>query len=254
MFKIGLMKTLGTRIAHFRKLAGLTQGDLAKRCGWASQSRVGNYESDSREPTIGDLKLIAAAVGVKFVELIAEEDARQSESKSKESNVIAADFSSKPERGLTASGDLIIPHYDVRAAMGAGQVVTDRCGECSCFDEGCFHAAKYRQFDHPSTTARPRQSTSTILSQNKNTFRVDIRNTLRDIYSQASHTGPGQAPTFFNTQGTLSRPDTGPYPAVSGEEKRRPAVRTSARWHSGPPYAGGEQAEMATARGVAPGA
>lgn len=125
MFKIGLMKTLGTRIAHFRKLAGLTQGDLAKRCGWASQSRVGNYESDSREPTIGDLKLIAAAVGVKFVELIAEEDARQSESKSKESNVIAADFSSKPERGLTASGDLIIPHYDVRAAMGAGQAPAD---------------------------------------------------------------------------------------------------------------------------------
>lgn len=47
------------------------------------------------------------------------------ENKNKESNVIAADFSSKPERGLTASGDLIIPHYDVRAAMGAGQAPAD---------------------------------------------------------------------------------------------------------------------------------
>ncbi|WP_285259226.1 LexA family transcriptional regulator [Halopseudomonas bauzanensis] len=39
--------------------------------------------------------------------------------KDKESNVIAADFSQKRAR----DGEIDIPHYDVRAAMGAGQVL-----------------------------------------------------------------------------------------------------------------------------------
>lgn len=64
------MKTLGSRIAHYRKEAGLTQGQLAKRCGWASQSRVGNYENDSREPTLGDLKNIADKLDIPLMQLI----------------------------------------------------------------------------------------------------------------------------------------------------------------------------------------
>lgn len=50
----------------------MTQGQLAKRCGWASQSRVGNYENDSREPTLGDLKKIASVLGIHVLQLIDE--------------------------------------------------------------------------------------------------------------------------------------------------------------------------------------
>lgn len=63
------MKTLGSRIAHFRKLASLSQGQLASLCGWKSQSRIGNYEKDLREPTLADLELIASALQVSVAQL-----------------------------------------------------------------------------------------------------------------------------------------------------------------------------------------
>lgn len=63
------MNTLGTRISHFRKLAGFSQGELAKLCGWKSQSRVGNYEKNLREPTLADLELIASALQVSVAQL-----------------------------------------------------------------------------------------------------------------------------------------------------------------------------------------
>jgi phage repressor protein C with HTH and peptisase S24 domain len=58
------MKTLGSRIAHYRKLAGLSQEGLAKACGWASQSRVGNYERDTREPTLDDVAKMARVMRI----------------------------------------------------------------------------------------------------------------------------------------------------------------------------------------------
>lgn len=63
------MNTLGSRIAHFRRLTGLSQGQLASLCGWKSQSRVGNYEKDLREPTLADLELIASALRVSVAQL-----------------------------------------------------------------------------------------------------------------------------------------------------------------------------------------
>lgn len=64
VIKITDMKTLGTRIAHYRNLAGMSQASLAKACGWASQSRVGNYEKDTREPSLDDIALMAKALRV----------------------------------------------------------------------------------------------------------------------------------------------------------------------------------------------
>lgn len=63
------MNTLGSRIARFRKAAGLSQAQLATLCGWRSQSRVGNYEKDLREPTLADIELLAAALKVSVGEL-----------------------------------------------------------------------------------------------------------------------------------------------------------------------------------------
>lgn len=58
------MKTLGSRIAYYRKLAGMSQTALASACHWKSQSRIGNYESDTREPSLADLEKIAKVLGV----------------------------------------------------------------------------------------------------------------------------------------------------------------------------------------------
>ncbi len=63
-FKINVMKTLGKRIAHFRKKAHMSQAALAKKCGWENNARIANYELDRREPSLADLALIAKALGV----------------------------------------------------------------------------------------------------------------------------------------------------------------------------------------------
>ncbi|MDH4569679.1 helix-turn-helix transcriptional regulator [Pseudomonas sp. BN414] len=64
------MNTLGSRIAHYRKLKGLSQQALANECGWESQSRIGNYERDTREPSFEDLKRIAKALEVTLNDLL----------------------------------------------------------------------------------------------------------------------------------------------------------------------------------------
>lgn len=69
------MNTLGSRIAHFRKQAGLSQAELAKLCHWKSQSRIGNYEKDLREPTLADLELMASALRVSVSQLTYGESA-----------------------------------------------------------------------------------------------------------------------------------------------------------------------------------
>lgn len=64
--------TLGIRIKQARKLAGLNQTELGIACGWGdeSQTRVSNYETDKREPTLDDLRAIARATGCTLIELI----------------------------------------------------------------------------------------------------------------------------------------------------------------------------------------
>ncbi|WP_342244462.1 helix-turn-helix domain-containing protein [Pseudomonas sp. OTU5201] len=64
------MNTLGSRIAHYRKLKGLSQQALANECGWESQSRIGNYERDTREPSFEDLRRIAKALEVSLNDLL----------------------------------------------------------------------------------------------------------------------------------------------------------------------------------------
>lgn len=66
-----LMNGVGPRIAHYRKLRKLSQQALAERCGWPTgQSRIGNYESGAREPSLNDLQRIAEALGAAVSDLI----------------------------------------------------------------------------------------------------------------------------------------------------------------------------------------
>lgn len=71
------METLGSRIKRLRKQKGFSQKQLAEECGWSSQSRIGNYESDLREPNLADLTLLAPALGVSVAELIVGTDSQQ---------------------------------------------------------------------------------------------------------------------------------------------------------------------------------
>jgi phage repressor protein C with HTH and peptisase S24 domain len=66
------MSNLGKRIKHFRELKRWSQSDLARACGWESQSRIGNYEAGSREPPLDVLRLIAGKLGVSLMELLEE--------------------------------------------------------------------------------------------------------------------------------------------------------------------------------------
>ena len=150
------METLGKRIARHRKAAGLSQAALAVACGWKSQSRIGNYESDSREPSLSDLENIARAVGVSVAQLTyglpeqgsgpqqaqtathsapTESAARKvldmldshGQSLSPEARqqiICAAEATSLPQIA-PLDGEILIPLYDIRAAMGHGQVPPD---------------------------------------------------------------------------------------------------------------------------------
>lgn len=72
VIKIMFMKTLGQRIAFYRKAKKMSQAQLAEACGWASQSRIGNYEKDIREPSLADLELIAESLGIDRALLIGD--------------------------------------------------------------------------------------------------------------------------------------------------------------------------------------
>jgi len=48
----------------------MSQAQLAEACGWKSQSRVGNYEAGSREPTLADIAVMAKAIGVDQSEIL----------------------------------------------------------------------------------------------------------------------------------------------------------------------------------------
>lgn len=59
-------------LKRLRKRAGLTQDELASACGYASQSRIGNYEARwdaRREPPLSEIHVIARSLGAEIAEL-----------------------------------------------------------------------------------------------------------------------------------------------------------------------------------------
>ena len=147
-------ESLAQRLKRIRKASGLSQAALAEACGW-SQSRVGNYEAGTREPSLADIALMAAALRVDQSELLLNTptvanptssgattadvvremlaksgkslsaDARQrllaAAEEPGDSNVITVDFSRPGQVG----DEVWIAHYDVRAAMGGGEIPHD---------------------------------------------------------------------------------------------------------------------------------
>ena len=70
------MKTLGERIKALRNQMGVNQKEFAEMCGrldsreraWG-QSRIGNYETNTREPSLEDIEIMAKALGITAAEL-----------------------------------------------------------------------------------------------------------------------------------------------------------------------------------------
>lgn len=116
VFMISGMKTLGSRIAHYRAAAGLSQASLAKACGWASQSRVGNYERDTREPNLEDIATMAKALGVSASQLLTGEKPK-AEANAELIGAMAAWDSRTP----LGDDEVAIPLYkEVELAAGGG--------------------------------------------------------------------------------------------------------------------------------------
>ncbi|CDG47865.1 LexA family protein [Serratia symbiotica] len=64
------METVGQRIKRLREALKISQAELAARCGWASQSRIGNYETGSRKVKVEDAVVIASVLDVSPGELL----------------------------------------------------------------------------------------------------------------------------------------------------------------------------------------
>ena len=93
--------------ARLAEIAGTTPKATSK---WLNEESM---------PGRKNMLAIASALKVRVEWLqYGEGPMREGENNNKESNVIAADFSRK-----TREGEIDIPHYDVRAAMGTGQVL-----------------------------------------------------------------------------------------------------------------------------------
>lgn len=82
-------ESLGQRLQRLRNAAGKSQAALAKLCGWSSQSRVGNYESGTREPTLGDIELMAKALGIPYGVLLIGKDFEASKAQTPEPSNVA---------------------------------------------------------------------------------------------------------------------------------------------------------------------
>ncbi|AIR90752.1 XRE family transcriptional regulator [Pseudomonas cremoricolorata] len=148
-------ESLSQRIKRLRNACGLSQAQLAEACGWKSQSRVGNYEAGTREPTLADISAMAAALGVDPSQLLLDTPAPSAasttplsaadmvremlakkgtalSSQARERLLAAAEepatgnLLAEVDSGTRLVGDEVwVAHYDIRAAMGGGQVPHD---------------------------------------------------------------------------------------------------------------------------------
>lgn len=68
--------TFGARLKERRGRAQLTQTDLAKRMGWEAQTRISNYETDTREPSFDELIRLCEVLECTADELLYPESRR----------------------------------------------------------------------------------------------------------------------------------------------------------------------------------
>lgn len=95
----GVARGLPARLCAARKSAGLTQKELAAKCGWSDgNSRVSGYETGAREPSLADLDLIALHTGVAVSKLICGDETGGNDWS------VAAEFSARLNGALDRKG------------------------------------------------------------------------------------------------------------------------------------------------------
>ena len=112
------MSDIGTRIKSLRKKAGLTQPQLALKCGWESQSRISMYEKGHREPKRGDVEKIAEALNVEVAEILIGGGASSGKSNADWAPYEIKLWESKED--LNSDEYIWIPAYNVEAGAGNG--------------------------------------------------------------------------------------------------------------------------------------
>lgn len=121
----------------FRLRRGFTQEQLAHACGWASQSRVGNYEKGTREPNLEDIQNLATALDVNVHDLLSEKE--NTSARVKTHKIVSAE---------EHDGGIPIKFLEVRGSCGGGAINwEERDGDPLIKESSWFKRYKIRPKD-----------------------------------------------------------------------------------------------------------
>lgn len=116
------MKKSGQLIKQARLNAGLTQPELANKCGWG-QSRISNYERNERDVGIDDLRVIAKSLNIPLSDLI-DSPAPETQNVSESNAVFYGGFEVWDSKTALQGDEVALPFYlEVELSAGAGSAV-----------------------------------------------------------------------------------------------------------------------------------
>ena len=90
------MTTFGEKLKNLRISAGLTQEELARKCGITKQN-ISRYENSKREPNIRTAKIIADALNVALEDLVPVEDVLAAQKSKEDAELLVTLFNQLPQ-------------------------------------------------------------------------------------------------------------------------------------------------------------
>lgn len=105
-----LAEEIGERIKALRTEKGMSQGQLAKLCGWSGASRVANYEYGTRNVGVDDALSLAKALGTTPVMILFGEQSDPSNWLTDKQKKVLSLFNQLPE----AEQERMIDTFEVR--------------------------------------------------------------------------------------------------------------------------------------------
>ncbi|ENZ7523305.1 MULTISPECIES: helix-turn-helix domain-containing protein [Klebsiella pneumoniae complex] len=105
-----LAEEIGERIKALRTEKGMSQGQLAKLCGWSGASRVANYEYGTRNVGVDDALSLAKALGTTPVMILFGEQSDPSNWLTDKQKKVLSLFNQLPE----AEQERMIDTFELR--------------------------------------------------------------------------------------------------------------------------------------------
>lgn len=105
-----LAEEIGERIKALRTEKGMSQGQLAKLCGWSGASRVANYEYGNRNVGVDDALSLAKALGTTPVMILFGEQSDPSNWLTDKQKKVLSLFNQLPE----AEQERMIDTFELR--------------------------------------------------------------------------------------------------------------------------------------------